>query len=116
MIKLTDLIKEEDDIQSKLQAARAAADASGKGSLLSFSDQELKQGFKKDDQGNIIYVPKIANIRKELVKYKKELRPFKYDDDPNIVNISEALQKILGRADKLLSMLSDNVKLKGYKM
>jgi hypothetical protein len=114
MIKLIDIINEvEDDIQAKLQAARAAVEPTKTRNSLAFSDEELKQGFKKDPRtGDIQYVPKIVNIKSQLMKYKKEIRPFTYDDDEKIEAYSKEICKNLNIMDSMLSTLRDLIELK----
>jgi hypothetical protein len=127
MIKLKDLIKEieeedlgdlENDREARLQAIRnrLANTTPQAGSLLSFTDDELKQGFKTGPKGEIIYTPNLTNMKTQLVKYKKDIRPYTYDSDERIANLSSALYKAFGKLDGALSKLRDLIELKKRNM
>jgi hypothetical protein len=112
MIKLIDLLKEENnDRAAKLKAARAAATSVE----TNFSDEDIKKGFKTGPEGEVTYIPKIPVIKNQMAKYKKDLRPFKYDNDQKVATVSKEIYETFNYLDRLLSRLRDMVELKKIK-
>jgi hypothetical protein len=115
MQQLAGIVNEEDlsreDRLNQIRSTFANAPLKG-GSLSSFSDEEIKKGFKVNPSGEIMYTPKIVHIKTQINKFKKEIRPYMYDTDTRVAELSSALYQAFIRIESALSKLRDLIELK----
>jgi hypothetical protein len=112
MIKLTDLINELDKPEN-IYAPGSEPETS--------SDDFLKRGFRTKGitinpetgtvSSEVEYLPAFEQVRKDLLKYRKEFQPFKYHPNESIAKSAKDLNTLLTKAANLVFALDKMVEL-----
>jgi len=98
MIKLKDLLNEE------------------------FNDDELmKKGFKLSNPtvnpetgavaSDVTYLPEFENVRRQVLKMRKEFQPFKFSSNADIAKISKEINNHLTKVSNLVFALDKTIEL-----
>jgi hypothetical protein len=115
MIKLTDLIKELEEIEVRPAMAQMPSD----------DDEFIKQGFRTTpteidpETGTITskveYIPSFEKVRRDLLKSRKEFQPFKDHSNESIAKNAKDLNTLLTKAANLVFALEKMVELERKK-
>jgi len=110
MIKLTDLIKELDKPENVY--------APGEGPEI---DSFLKQGFRTKQtsinpetgtiSSEVEYLPAFEQVRRDLLKYRKEFQPFKYHPNEAVAKTAKDLNTLMTKAANLVFALDKMIEL-----
>ena len=110
MIKLTDLLNELDKPENIY--------APGEGPK---TDDFLQKGFRikgtsvNPETGTVTsdveYLPAFEQVRRDLLKYRKEFQPFKFHPNESIAKTSKDLNTLLTKAANLVFALDKMVEL-----
>ena len=112
MIKLTDLINELDKPEN-IYASGSEPEST--------SDDFLKRGFRTKKTSinpetgavtsDVEYLPAFEQVRRDLLKYRKEFQPFKYYPNETIAKSAKDLNTLLTKAANLVFALDKMVEL-----
>ena len=98
MIKLTDLLNEAFD-----------------------DDKLMQQGFKLSNPtvnpetgavaSDVEYLPEFENVRRQILKMRKEFQPFKYAADENVAKVAKEINSNMTKLSQLIFALDKMVEL-----
>jgi hypothetical protein len=113
MIKLTELINE---LEKPKQIY-----ATGK--TPEYDDKFMQQGFKLGkpeidpvtgtQMTTVKYLPKFEEIRREIIKNRKEFQPFKFSSNPDIAKVAKDINTNMTKLSALIFALDKMVELQG---
>ena len=111
MIKLTDLIQEL-EVPKNIYAQGAKPET---------DDEFMKKGFKMGQttvdpetgasMSNVEYLPAFEQIRKDIIKMRKEFQPFKFSANPDIAKVSKSINTYLTKTSQLIFALDKMIEL-----
>jgi hypothetical protein len=111
MIKLTDLINELEKPENIYNPGYGPEK----------TDDFLKQGFRTKQSSvnpetgtvtsDVEYLPAFEQVRRDLLKYRKEFQPFKYHPNESIAKSAKDLNTLLTKAANLVFALDKMVEL-----
>ena len=114
MIKLTELINELD----KPNQIYATGKTPGY-----VDDKFMQQGFKLGEpetnpvtgaqMTTVKYLPKFEEIRREILKNRKEFQPFKFSSNPDIAKVAKDINTNMTKLSALIFALDKMVELQG---
>lgn len=112
MIKLTDLINELER-PKQIYASEYKPEKT--------EDDFIKKGFKlgepeiNPETGTVTtsvqYLPKFEEIRRDLIKKRKEFQPFKFSSNPDIAKLSKDINTNLTKLNNMIYALEGMIKL-----
>lgn len=107
MIKLTDIVKE---IHSEYPADYEPG-----------HDDLIRKRFKisndetDSETGTVVstveYLPRFEDVRRNVIKYRKEFQPFKYSHNQDIAKIAKDINTNLTKVSQMIFALDQMVKL-----
>jgi hypothetical protein len=110
MIKLTDLLNELDKPENIYAPGESPK-----------TDDFLQKGFRikgtsvNPETGTVTsdveYLPAFEQVRRDLLKYRKEFQPFKFHPNESIAKTSKDLNTLLTKAANLVFALDNMVEL-----
>jgi hypothetical protein len=84
-------------------------------------DELMKQGFKlgkatiDPETGasttTVTYLPKFEQIRREIIKLRKEFQPFKFSSNPDIAGLSKDINTNLTKLSQMIFALDKMIEL-----
>ena len=116
MIKLIDLIKEAEQ-EPKIFVGGPFGEPEEK-----FDDEDMvKRGFRTKEVGvdpetgavisQVEYLPKFDQIRRDILKHRKEFQPFKYHSTESIAKNAKELNTLLTKASQMIFALEKMIEL-----
>ncbi len=98
MIKLTDLLNEAFDDDALMQ----------QGFKLSNPTVNPETGAIASD---VTYLPEFENVRRQILKMRKEFQPFNYSSNADIVKISKEITRHMTQVSQLIFALDKTIEL-----
>jgi len=84
-------------------------------------DELMKQGFKlgkvtiDPETGasttTVTYLPKFEQIRKDIIKLRKEFQPFKFSSNPDIAGVAKEINTNMTKLSQLIFALDKMIEL-----
>jgi hypothetical protein len=106
MIKLSDLLKEAAYVQ--LPSGEEPEELISKGYTMGKPEVDPETGKITT---SVQYLPKFKQMRLDLMQQRKQISPFKYSSNPDIVKVTTEADKMIGKLYKLISALDDMISL-----
>jgi hypothetical protein len=105
MIKLKDLLEE---VYVQMPGEQGDDELMQKGFKLGKSTVDPKTGAIASD---VEYLPEFENVRRQILKMRKEFQPFKYAADENVAKVAKEINSNMTKLGQLIFALDKMVEL-----
>jgi hypothetical protein len=105
MIKLKDLL---DEVYVQMPGEQGDEEFMQKGFKLGKAEIDPETGASTT---SVEYLPEFENVRRQILKMRKEFQPFKYAADENIAKVAKEINSNMTKLSQLIFALDKMVEL-----